>query len=213
MSSPPAKRPWYVLAALVFAWLFGVGGCMQGTAIIGSYWSPAPDVADVGARAKTDEDRAALKEAHSRCFVSTERAKGRIYPLGAASFVLGAALVLLAARSMAGRNTARALLVQVVLAQAAFVLFRDYSTRDVLAECLEYQRLEMRVDLLEHKRDPALVNSLDSITPELRVKATLAGGVLRGMVAGLIVLALTRRRALEYYAAMERLREGREGGA
>jgi hypothetical protein len=202
-STASPKRPWYLLVAIVFAWLFGVGGCTQGTAIIGSYWSPAQDVSEIANRAKTEEDRSKLKEAASRCYAATERSKTRIFPLGVASFVLGAAMVILAARSMAGRGSARALLVQVVLAQALFVIVRDFSTRDVLAECVDFERQQVRLDLVERNADPSII---DRVTPELRAKANLAGTVIRCAAAGLIVLALTRRRTREYYEALERRR-------
>lgn len=199
---PLPRRPWYLLVAIVVAWLFGVGGCTEGTQIIGGYWSPAPDPTELAADAPTEQERAHLKEAGTRCLVATDNAKGRIFPLGVASFLLGAAIVVFAARAMAGRKSARALLVQLVLVQALFVGVAEFATRDVKRECAEVTLARMRMNL-----DPAQKEKvLDRIPPEMLTMGLIVGFALRTTVAALVVLSLTRSRTLAWFDAIERRR-------
>jgi hypothetical protein len=199
----PPRRPWYLLVAIVVAWLYGVGGCTEGSAVIGAYWSPAPDVTEIAARAKTEDDRAHVRDAATRCFVAMDQARRRVFPLGAGSFVLGAAIVIFAARSMAGRKTARSLLVQLVIAQAVFVGARDYVTRDIDAACFDFKVANAKLDFEGKTADPSI---FDRVSPEMMRNAAWAGFGLRTLVAGLVVLSLTRGRTKEWYEAMERRR-------
>lgn len=201
------KRPFYLLVALVVAWLFGVGGCTQGTYIIGSYWSPVPDIAEIAGRAHGDDDKKALADATTRCFAATDAAKPRVFPLGVASLVLGIAVVLFAARSLAGKNSARVFLVQLMLAQGLFVVVRDLATREIGAACFDVERLVLKLDLQNKKADTTVV---DRLTPALRDKAALGATAARTAGAALIVLALMRRRTRDYFDAAERAQTERD---
>ena len=200
---PPLKRPWYLLVAIVVAWLYGVGGCTEGSAIIGSYWSPSPDVTDIAARAKTEEESARVRDAATRCFVATDQAKNRVFPLGVASFLLGAATVMFAARSMAARKGARPLLVQLVLAQALFVGARDYMTRDLNGACFDFKVSIAKLDFESKSHDTSM---FDRVSPDMMRTGMWVGFALRSLVAGLVILSLTRPRTKEWYEAMERRR-------
>lgn len=206
--STAPKRPWYLLVAIVIAWLFGVGGCTEGTAVIGAYWSPSPDVTEIANRATTEEDRVKVRESATRCFVATDEAKRRVFPLGVASFVLGTAVMMFAARTMAARKTARSLLVQLVIAQALFVGVRDYTTRDLNATCFDFKVELAKLDLKGKAADPSV---FDRISPEMLHAGMWIGLALRSLVAGLVVVSLTRPRSLAWFDAMDRRRTGGEG--
>ena len=103
-------------------------------------------------------------------------------------------MVILAARALGGRSTARSLLVQVVLAQAVFVVARDWFLRDLPADCLDYFREVVHVErVLMH-------------VPDIQA-TTVVVSAIRALAAIGIVIALTRPRSLAYYTAIERVRE------
>jgi hypothetical protein len=161
-----------------------------------------PEIAEVASKAPTEVERKVLEAAATRCFTATDRAKNRNFPFGVASFVLGTAMVILAARALGGRSSARSLLVQVVLAQAVFVLLRDWFLRDLPADCLDYFREVTRIDLQAHHADPT---TLDRLMPDIRA-TTVVVSAIRALAAVLIVIGLSLPRSLAYYTAVERTR-------
>lgn len=197
------RRPWYLLVALVISWLFGISGCTEGSEIIRSYWAPSVDVETVANKVDTDEARDQLKIAGERCVNAVDRDRGRLFPLAAASLVLGAATVLFAARALAGNKGSRALLVQLVIAQALFVGVRDYGSRGVRRDC---QEINLAVaSSMFGKYDPKLA---EPFTPQVIDLGLIAAFLAHAAVAGMVVFSLTRPRSLAWYDAMEQRRSG-----
>ncbi|MFO0672027.1 MAG: hypothetical protein U0235_20785 [Polyangiaceae bacterium] len=200
MEAPP-RKPWPLLVAIIVAWLFGVGGCTEGSQIIAGYWSPAPDFGEIAAKGSTDEERAAVRAAGERCLAATDGARRRVFPFGVATFVLGAAMVVFSARAMAGRKSARSLLIQLLVVQALFVGVREYATRDLKRECMDITFAAVRLGMKDKDRPPAITSG--DVPSGLLDAGVMVAIALRSLAAGLVVLALTRPRSVAWFDAME----------
>src|SRR5690606_26642947 len=116
-AEPPA-RPRYLVVALVTALLFGAGCWTSGCAQLQAYRDGRDLGAEANALIRDDDERAHVEALYERHLEASETARDRGIPLAAATFVLGAALLALGSRALAGRTNARAALVQVVAVQA-----------------------------------------------------------------------------------------------
>jgi hypothetical protein len=183
-SHPPGSRPprpWYLLAALIAAWLLGAVGLMSGGSVVAFYREDASELRQSLDRDDdyllNEEERALFRERTERLNDIFERAKKREFPLAVGTLVLGGAMVALAARSMSGREGARGALVQVTLARVGLIGVAFFLTADVRAA------------------EFAVAN----LFGYLRV----GGMILQGLTCLLIVVALTREGSLAFFRARE----------
>jgi hypothetical protein len=183
-SRPPGSRPprpWYLLVALIAAWLLGAVGLMSGGSIVAFYREDASELRQSLDRDEehllSEDERALLRERTERLNDVLERAKKREFPLGVGTLVLGGAMVALAARSMSGREGARGALVQVTLARAALVAAAFFLTADVRAA------------------EFAIANLVGYLS--------MGGMILQGLTCLLVVIALTRRGSRAFFRAAE----------
>src|SRR5262249_47044005 len=140
-------------------------------------------------------------EALFRRFIEmADAARDRAIPLHAATFVLGAALLALAARGLAGKSNTRSALIQVVTAQAIIVVASHFALRDVHEAEFDWH--------LER----AVIREREVVSPERMAEAAPARRILhrwgpqgwlvfRTVASALIVVALTRQRARDFFDA------------
>jgi hypothetical protein len=175
------RRPWYLVLALVAAWLLGAVSLLSGGSVVAFY---RQDVADLRQsldadpdRILSDDEREAFRERAEHLNDVFERAKKREFPLAVGTLVLGGAMVAMAARSMSGREAARGALVQVTIARAMLVGAAFVLTADVRAA--EF--------------------AVAGIVGYLRV----VGMVLQALTCLLVVVALTREGSLAFFRTRE----------
>jgi hypothetical protein len=198
-SPPPARRPWYLIAALIGALLLGAGGWLDGCSTITFYREP------VDTSFEKMEDKVAreqAKKAAEKYVAAVDAARPHAFPLGAATFVLGAAVVALVVRAFAGQSGARGALVQVLSVQALLAVIAYLLTRDIRDAQLTFFTEMSR--LTPPPRGDALHanHALDAITvPAIWRVVMPAFLVLRSGFAALLVFALTRPRAVASFEA------------
>ena len=194
---PPArKRPWYLVIALIGAWVFGASGMTDGCSTIAFFKSDRIDASSVVSSISDDQNRAAAEGITEEYFASVEAAKTRVYPLGIAALLLGAVMWAFAAGAMAGRPGARKALLQVLCAQTALVAVSYLLTADVRAAALA---AEAKLHALDAPpKDPlGLAHAFGFLREGLRSPGTIVG--LRVLANGLIILALTRARTRAFF--------------
>jgi hypothetical protein len=187
-SRPPrgkAQRPWYLIVALVGAWLLGASGLVNGCNVIAFYKSDLAEETQASGDESdklSDLQRAAVQQRDERLLGVLDGARTRVFPIAVAMLLLGGAMVVLSARAMAGREGARGGLVQVAAVQAALIALAYAMTGDVRAA----------------------ENDLRAARGErmMRYAAPVALGV-QTLASALIILALTRPRSRAFYASME----------
>lgn len=195
-----AKRPRYLVLALIVAMVFGAGCWTEGCARLAFYRGERDLSQALHAGIKSDTDRARAEGLFKRFTDISDDARGRAIPMAAATFVLGAALLALAARGLAGKTNTRSALVQVVTAQALLAILAFYLTRDIRNAELDWD-LERRL-IEQHETLPA--DQYDRVAPMMRgMRPYLLGGglVFRTLASALIVLALTRPRSRQFFEA------------
>ena len=206
MVSPERKRPWYLVLALLGALILGTAGAYEGWSRFVAYHDSF-DPTIVGAGIADEADRLAVVARFEAYLQVLDMAKSRAWPLGVAALVLGTAVFVFAMRALGGSGTARAVLVQLIVAQAGTNAAGYWLLRDVFEADLRLRDAE----------DAAL--SRDSV-PEadqadvLRATATVRRAsysialALDTLTSALIVVALTRRRSRAFFdLASEALRE------
>lgn len=195
---PGPRRPSYLLLALVVTLLFGAGAWLEGCSTIGFYRGETLDTSVLTAGVTDDADRGKVDQLAARYVEVRDAARPRALPLGVASFLLGAALLLFGTRAMSRRPGARSLLLQLVTAQAALAMLAYALTRDIRFAELDLS-LAVQVAKMRDKTPDAA--ALDEATRISRaVWAVLSPGWLVGrtIVSALVLVALTRRRSVEW---------------
>jgi hypothetical protein len=190
-SRPPSpKRPWYLVMALVAAWISGALAMGEGCSQVQFYQGPRAPIDEVASDLKDADSRADVVAAAEKYSNALDAAKDRVLPLGVASILLGAAMVMLAASAMGGRAWARGALVQVVLVNFAVFVVGLLLTPDVTRVHID---LNLR-DYLAHQRevlpDHATFEALRSMAQRMAAFAQPMAIALRAVGSGLLVLAL-----------------------
>jgi hypothetical protein len=196
----PATRPRYLVVALVTALIFGAGCWTSGCAQLQVYRGAKDQGATMNALIRDDQERAQVESLYQRHLDAADAARGRGIPLAAATFVLGAALLALASRALAGRTNARAALMQVVAVQAIvgtthFFAMRDSTNAELdwlLAGTLAYKRQTMK---------PPDYAFWAPIYTGIRAYGVPTVLVLRVVASALVLVALTRQRSREFFEA------------
>jgi hypothetical protein len=193
------KRPWYLVLALLGALALGTAGAFQGWGTFVSYHDPI-DPTVIGSGIPDEADRLAVIARFEAYLQVLDMAKSRAWPLGVAALVLGTAMFVFAMRALGGSGTARAVVVQLVVAQAGANAASYWLLRDVFEAELRLREAEAAAATHETvpERDQAEV---------LRAAYPIALA-LNTLGSALIVVALTRRRARAFFdPTSEALRE------
>jgi hypothetical protein len=188
------------VVALVGALVFGAGCWTEGCERLAFYRGERDARVQANGEIKNDVDRARVEALYARWIEAADANRARAVPLAAATFVLGAALLALAGRGIAGRSNARAAIVQVVAAQALVVAASWWILRDVRRT--EWDWIVEQATLRWKETTPAVV--FDEWVHAYRAfmyawsPAWLA---LRSVASALIIFALTRQRSREIFEA------------
>lgn len=200
---PPAsgvKRPRYLLVALIVALVFGAGCWTEGCGRLAFYRGEQDQSQALNAAIKSDADRAHAEALYRRFTEVADAARGRAIPIAAAIFVLGAALLALASRGLAGKTNTRNALLQVTTAQAIVVVLAYFVTRDVRNAELDW---EMERTLI-HQRETLPADQYQQVVPMMQsMRHWVVPGwlVFRTLASALVVFALTRPRSREFFEA------------
>ena len=200
---PPAgrmKRPRYLLVALVVALVFGAGCWTEGCGRLAFYRGEQDQSQALNAAIKSDADRARAEALYHRFTEVADAARGRAIPMAAAIFVLGAALLALASRGLAGKTNTRNALLQVTTAQAIVVVLAYFVTRDIRNAELDW---EMERTLI-HQRETLPADQYEQVVPMMQsMRHWVVPGwlVFRTLASALVVFALTRPRSREFFEA------------
>ncbi|MFO0677775.1 MAG: hypothetical protein U0169_14660 [Polyangiaceae bacterium] len=197
----PAARPFYVGAALLFAWLFGFSALLDGCSTLRFFRGESIDTSVLVPDLKSDEDRARVQKLADLAIAANDAASKRLIPLAAASAVLGAAMVLLAARGFRGREGARRALVQVVSVHAVVLVVGFAITPDVRRARDAFDMAVVSSKAREVTTDPVAATTIEPTTSRIFKVLPYAGLVLRTTASLLVLVALTRRRAREFFLA------------
>jgi hypothetical protein len=184
--------------------MLGAGCWTEGCDRMRFYKTPAfyngePEPAhSVNAAIQSDVDRARAEALYQRFAEVADEARKRAFPMAAATWVLGAALLALAARGLAGKSNTRGALVQVIIAQAAVVVATYFVTPDVRNAELDW---EVERTLI-HQHETLSSEKYEQTVPMMRaIRRFGAPGWLawRTLVSALIVVALTRPRSRAFF--------------
>ena len=193
------------MAALLFAWVFGaagfINGCSDAMELHQGHIDVAEQVPETGFGSGGDpQTRAARIAMLQQLNDARVEMSARLYPLAVATFLLGGTLVLFAARAMAGRGTARWPVIQFTVAQALLSIVAFFLTKHLR----DIQLGQMLNAVRDSGNDQEAIDLTMRYWP--RIFQSLAVGVLvaRNVIAVLIVVALTRVRTKEFFAAMDR---------
>lgn len=195
---PPNKKPRYLLVALIMALVFGAGCWTEGCGRLAFYRGERDQSQALNASIQSEADRTRAEGLYHRFTEVADAARARAIPMAAATFVLGAALLALAARGLAGKTNTRSPLVQVVVAQAAIVILSYFVTRDVRNAELDW---EIERTLI-HQHEVLPPDQYDQVVPMMHsMRAVGVPGwlVVRTLASALIVFALTRKRSREFF--------------
>lgn len=194
------RRPRFLLVALIAAFLVGAGCWTEGCNRLAFYRGEHEHSRALNSSIRDDGDRAHAESLYQRFVDTSDLERGRAVPLAAATFVLGAALLALAARGLAGRSNTRSALMQVVAAQAIVVALGYFLTREMRNAELDW---EFEYSLI-HQHETMAPEQYREAVPTVRVLRKWAPPtwlVLRSFASALILLALSRPRSREFFEA------------
>jgi hypothetical protein len=194
------RRPWYLVGALLFSWIFGAAAFVDGCNNIMLLRQGNLDLADKFGSVADEGVRAAQIAATEQYFDVWFAAHNRLFPLNVASFLLGAALVWAAARAMAGRAAARGPVMQIALAQAALAIVTYILTPDVRAAQIALALSQVR----DSGGDADAIAWVTRNYPKIARVLMTGFLVARSLFALAIVFCLTRVRSREFFEATER---------
>ncbi len=194
---PQKKRPLYLVAALALSFALGTGGWVGGCESIG-YYHGDTNLSHTDIPLKDDTYRPRLESTLEHWFEARDAARKHAFPLGVAAFVLGAAILSLAARGLAGKPGGRSALVQVIGVQAVLAIVTFSATKEI-------RWAEREVDIVRAMGNPPRpFQSHDEQEQQerlMRAALALMGPTALGartLMALFVVFALTRPRAREF---------------
>jgi hypothetical protein len=189
------KRPWYLVLALLGALALGTTGAYAGWNAAALYFVSV-DASKAADGVADEHDRELLVSRAEAELQVLDAAKARGWPLSIATLLLGTGTLLFAMRALAGSAGARAILVQLVLAQAGLGVASHYLLRDVFEADLRW--LEAKESADEHAagvtheqvpvRNAAVFRAASAVIL-----------VLRSLSSVLVVVGLTRTKARAYF--------------
>jgi len=192
------------MIALVVAWIFGATAFVEGCTTVLVYRGEGPTPHETTEMIQSDEQRAQASQAAEQYYGTMNNARHRYFPLSVAGMLLGAVMVGFAARAMSGREGARTPLIQVVAAQAGLVLLAHFLAADVRFARQGLENAMTAARMRESTQDPQALEAVEEfitmIPKVLHVRDT-AWLIVRSMLSGFIVIALTRNRSREFFEA------------
>jgi hypothetical protein len=206
MVSAERKRPWYLVLALLGALALGTAGAFEGWSTFVNYHD-AIDPTLMGSGIADEADRLAVVARFEAYLQALDVAKPRAWPLGVAALVLGTAVFVFGMRALGGSGTARAVLVQLVIAQAGANAASYWLLRDVFEAELRFREATDAAVSRETvpERDQAEVLRA---TAKLRRAYYPIALALDTLSSVLIVVALSTRRSRAFFdSTSEALRE------
>lgn len=205
-SEPPPrpKRPWFLLATLIITWVLGAAGFVDGCNTLAFYRADHVEETAFTETIDNDELRESANEAAGAYIATMHEERNRAFPIAIATLLLGAAMVVVSARAMGGRGSARPLLMQLMVAQTAVAVASFVLTPRVRAASLALETSLAKAQLAKTAPDPSTEQDSVKLYERLaRVRGPIFLG-LRTAATGLILIALTRRRTLEFYTVVGR---------
>jgi hypothetical protein len=206
MVSPERKRPWYLVLALLGALILGTAGAYEGWSRFLAYHDTF-DPTLIGAGIADEADRLAVVARFEAFLQVLDVAKSRAWPLGVAALVLGTAVFVFAMRALGGSGTARAVLVQLIVAQAGTNAAGYWLLRDLFeADLRLHDAMDAAVsrDSVPQQDQPEVLRTMAKVRRAYYPIAL----ALDTLGSALIVIALTRRRSRAFFdLASEALRE------
>ncbi len=201
-SSQRANRPKYLVVALVVALLFGAGCWMDGCNAIALYKGGHLNPSHASQGIDGEADRAQVEQLFTRFvdLANTHRSRG--IPIGAATLVLGAALLAVGTRALAGRTAARSLLIQLVLVQAAVVAAGFFLNGDIRAAELDWYTARTLALARQDGSDAIKLAQLETLMAGTRRYGVPAWIAIRSVASLLVAFALTRPPARRFFDAV-----------
>jgi hypothetical protein len=197
MAVSKRKRPWYLVVALLGAVMLGSTGACNGWTVVALYREPI-DPSVVGQGIADEADRSAVIARFQALLQALDAAKPRGWPLAVADLLLGGAILVAAMRTLGRGGTARRVLVQLVIAQAAAGALSYWLLRDVFEALLRLSEAKQSAALHETIGDrPRADEKARQLSHVVRA-ATPIEFAIRTLGGALIVIALTRRRSREF---------------
>lgn len=200
----PARRPRYLVVALVAALVLGASSCTEGYGRLDSYHGGSEvQHARVMTSINDEGGRAEAEARYARFVDVANAASGRTVPMAAAMFVLGFALLTLASRGLSGKANTRSAIMQVLAAQSVVLVASYFITRDLanaeadwLVEATFIQQRE-RMPEEQFQRFVPMVHAMRRWVPPGWL-------VVRTVASALVVVALSRPRARAFFEAAAR---------
>ena len=190
------KRPWYLVLALLGALALGTTGAYKGWEEVTLYHASL-DPAAAGQGVADEHDRALVVLRTEAVIRALDDAKSRGWPLAVAALLIGGATLLFAMRALGGSSSARAVLVQLVVAQAGLGVAGHLLLREVIEADLQWREAE-------HAAEEHAAGVVTTVQPPISTMAILRAAstmvlVLRTLASALVVIGLTRRGSREYF--------------
>ena len=195
------KRPPWLLAALVVGLVFGASSWNEGCSRIELYRGTQAMDAAVDSAVQDEQARASIQQMYDRFGAIADESRNVVLPFAVGTFVLGAALLALSARGIAGRTNTRTALLQVVavqaiIAAASFAATRRFREAELQWNTTQAIAVQKTMSLPEDtfRQRAAIIEGSRRFGPPI-------GIALRMLGSGLVLLALTRRRSRAFFEA------------
>jgi hypothetical protein len=198
MAAIERKRPWYLVLGLLAALAFGANGARSGWGTVMLYHEPIDPSTAVQGLA-SEADRAIVVARVDAYLHALDAAKSRGWPLAVAALVLGLAQLFFAMRALGGSASARAALLQLVLAQAGLNVVSHVLMRDVIDADLRVLQASETASIHEQSLDKPRADEMMRAADAMIRVASPVVLALQLLGSAFIVLSLTRRRAREFF--------------
>jgi hypothetical protein len=191
------KRPWFLVLALLGALALGTMGAYEGWNGAALYFVSV-DPSKVGESITDDHDRAVVVARVQEYVQVLDAEKSRGWPFAVATLLLGSATLLFSMRALGGSAGARAVLVQLLVAQAVAGIAAHFLLRDVVEAELRMKEAgataEMHASGLSGQLGPPPSIAFYRAANTLFL-------ILQSIGSALVVVGLTRHRSRAYFEA------------
>jgi hypothetical protein len=194
MTAAERKRPFYLVLALLGALALGVHGASGGWERVRQYRETV-EVTQIARGIADEGDRAAFVSRFQAFVAVLDSVKNRGWPIAVGSLILGTAVMVFAMRALGGNRGARAVLMQLVVAQAGLDAANHWLLRDLLKAELALDRAAFFAqshEAFSDRRRAEDVASAHALWSRVAVPVFFG---LRMLGSALIVVALVQRRS------------------
>jgi len=197
-----------VFAALLTALALGLGCWTDGYERLRTYQTPlfssgkAEPAMVLDTAIRDEQDRARTAQLYEQYISVADRDSKTAFPLAAATWVLGGALIFFALRALGRRTQARDILVQILVVQTAIVALSHFMTTDIRNAQLDLEmhlQLIMRRQTLTAEQLEQAAPMFDRLSDHIRRFGVPGWLVFRSAAGLLAAFALTRPRARAYF--------------